>query len=1166
MKKILLFLCCFLAGKLFAQVNLQTGSAQYAVPVYQFSDNQSRLSLGVSLNYHSGNGLLVNDIASNVGTGWGLAAGGSITRMQVGEPDDQPERNGAFDDISRYPAGYLYNGQSIADGCPEGMAYYPIFREKNQQYKDHGLVAADREQDRFLFNMNGRTGVFVIGKNLVPKVLGDNNLKIEFTRADMRAGHVRTTITEFTITDEQGIRYVFRDKSYKKQLRYKNALAVYEAIQVFNGLPTNTDIKPMIATGLSDAEDPFIVTAWQLTSIEDPFANRFIGFEYDTRLLETRTGDVVIATESPYNKVTPSVIGPVIITPAIKRHAQVMQVKDISQVKTIQKINFPSGEQLRFEYNNTRSDIKGDKALSSIALYSNDILVHDYRLTQGYFKGNTIEADGDRLCLKSIQQTGQDNSTVLPPYQFEYYTGTPGIADDTVPARGTYKTDIWGYYNGDASNIAAEPAPFYEDVEEYFKCTNLNNKKPKPGYAKNGLMKKIILPAGGSLQFEYEQNQDDASNFDNHYTGGVRVRRTTLHNAQDTAQDITKEYRYVQADGSSSGWGFEPVLNVSELRVKYEPNGTWWNPVTGCEHKWKYPGISYPEENGGEIVRKASAQNKTTQVLLWANDQTSAVINLATAEFSRNAIALSIGSFLFNVVVVAIITCDESAYRQNDIHRTHVNYNIKAPGALPTRYARVEEADVVNNGSIIYEFTNRSFKDLISLNNNFPYPASQRAPDWAYSLPKRVTVYDKDGLIKQRTDNEYEVTVNPITDNNYLSCKCGVKTRTSISSYDWDSNPFYTYTQTSTENSNITPAFYSPYTGRTQLVSTKVRDYTKEGTYHESFTRYEYHPQLFLPNKVITANPAGDTLEQFTYYPQDYTGIAVLQQLKNANALAIPVATETWLRKTSSNGKLLLSAGTTEFATLPNGDIRPKQLFALETDQPVPESTIGVFNPAVLVRNTDYFKSQGIITYNAEGMNVQEDSRTRTTATLYDYNNRYAVASVANAAYNDIAYTGFEADGTGNWTYSNEFIDRTQSITGRACFNLTPGSVNIVKTGLNINKTYFVSCWAKNGTVLVNNLPGTALTTIGDWSLYSFGLSDATEAGLSGSAVIDDLRLYPKGAFMTTATYDPAIGKTAQTNANNQIIYYEYDGLGRMIQVRDEKRNIIKTFEYNYKQ
>src|SRR6185437_6657650 len=116
-----------------AQVDLQTGSSTFSLPLFKWQDNGSRLNTQVSLDYNSGNGLKVNSSASSVGTGWNLTAGGVVTRVQVGEPDDQQENdgNGTYSDVNKYPAGYLYNSMAASAGCPSGLEFYPIFGGQN---------------------------------------------------------------------------------------------------------------------------------------------------------------------------------------------------------------------------------------------------------------------------------------------------------------------------------------------------------------------------------------------------------------------------------------------------------------------------------------------------------------------------------------------------------------------------------------------------------------------------------------------------------------------------------------------------------------------------------------------------------------------------------------------------------------------------------------------------------------------------------------------------------------------------------------------------------------------------------------------------------------------------------------------------------------------------
>src|SRR5215471_9766658 len=130
----------------FAQVNLQTGSAVFSLPVFSWQDNKSRLTTAVALSYSSGNGLRVNDVASNVGQGWTLIQGGEISRIQNGEPDDQLvyDGNGSQQDIRKYPSGYLTGTTPVVNGCPNALTRYPIYGSMNQLYTQRNPVGQDR--------------------------------------------------------------------------------------------------------------------------------------------------------------------------------------------------------------------------------------------------------------------------------------------------------------------------------------------------------------------------------------------------------------------------------------------------------------------------------------------------------------------------------------------------------------------------------------------------------------------------------------------------------------------------------------------------------------------------------------------------------------------------------------------------------------------------------------------------------------------------------------------------------------------------------------------------------------------------------------------------------------------------------------------------------------
>jgi YD repeat-containing protein len=105
------------------------------------------------------------------------------------------------------------------------------------------------------------------------------------------------------------------------------------------------------------------------------------------------------------------------------------------------------------------------------------------------------------------------------------------------------------------------------------------------------------------------------------------------------------------------------------------------------------------------------------------------------------------------------------------------------------------------------------------------------------------------------------------------------------------------------------------------------------------------------------------------------------------------------------------------------------------------------------------------------------------------------------------------------------------------------------------NGDYALSYWIKTGE--------------GPWTLFeqtvtvTSGAVESLIIGDSGS-VIDEVRLCPVGAVMTTYTHDPLVGTTSMTDTNNITSKYEYDGLGRLTTIRDNEENIVKHFNYHY--
>jgi hypothetical protein len=163
-----------------------------------------------------------------------------------------------------------------------------------------------------------------------------------------------------------------------------------------------------------------------------------------------------------------------------------------------------------------------------------------------------------------------------------------------------------------------------------------------------------------------------------------------------------------------------------------------------------------------------------------------------------------------------------------------------------------------------------------------------------------------------------------------------------------------------------------------------------------------------------------------------------------------------------------------------------------------------------------------------------------------------------NAAYADIAYTSFETSQTGNWVISGGNYSSSLSITGRKSYILNSG--NTITSMGHASNNFIVSYWSRNGSLTVNGQSGIAGPPKGGWTYYQHVLSGVTGITISVTQThtIDELRLYPVASQMVTYCYQPLKGISEICDVRNNISYYEYDGMGRLADIRDIDKNILK--------
>ena len=172
---------------------------------------------------------------------------------------------------------------------------------------------------------------------------------------------------------------------------------------------------------------------------------------------------------------------------------------------------------------------------------------------------------------------------------------------------------------------------------------------------------------------------------------------------------------------------------------------------------------------------------------------------------------------------------------------------------------------------------------------------------------------------------------------------------------------------------------------------------------------------------------------------------------------------------------------------------------------------------------------------------------------IYGYNKSLPIAVVQNAmtyeSPNDykpsirkeIFHTSFEEDTSSNV----EILPLAK--TGRKAYR---GSYQVAFNPSSLTDSFVLSYW-------ISRDEGRTWTKVDavrkPWSWVTIG---------EENAYVDEVRVYPQDARMTTYTHLPGIGMTSQTDPNGHTVYYEYDALGRLSAIRDNERRLLKSYQY----
>lgn len=267
-----------------------------------------------------------------------------------------------------------------------------------------------------------------------------------------------------------------------------------------------------------------------------------------------------------------------------------------------------------------------------------------------------------------------------------------------------------------------------------------------------------------------------------------------------------------------------------------------------------------------------------------------------------------------------------------------------------------------------------------------------------------------------------------------------------------------------------------------------------------------------------TTNQAGKSLKATFDYPYDMVRNntdpgGIYQEMINKNMVS-PAIVQSAFKDTAQ-----VELNKTNYYSPFTGQYLPQSL----------EKQIGRFPIETKLRFQQYDNIGNILTLEENGLKG---------GFQWSYNGQYQEAKVINAA---------------NITSLKEFFFE--------------GFENKKDTGVAFGAAHTGLRYWKNNYTTTYAVPNARQYRIQWWNYTGSGWN-FNEAAYTGSMVltgpIDDVRIFPTDAQMTTYTYMPLIGITSECNEKGDVLYYEYDELDRLLLIRDKYRNVAKKYCYNY--
>jgi hypothetical protein len=713
-----------------------------------------------------------------------------------------------------------------------------------------------------------------------------------------------------------------------------------------------------------------------------------------------------------------------------------------------------------------------------------------------------------RLKLKSVSLSEQEK-----PYIFSY--------DESVnlPSKQSYAQDYWGYFNGQISVTTLLSKPYFEALPSYVpnNVSQTFSDRTANDFSKAWILNRIDYPTGGYTLMEFEPNTFSNYSYpiqigmESRYCKGGGVRIKSIKDFDPNAKCNERTYKYefqTVAEGINVTKSFGKIMDLPKIFRKFHLYA-----VSDC-----FQGFSYCVADGFNLARFYGESMRSL-----------------SPTFQSNYVGYD--------KVVEILGNEEN-----------------------------------NNGKIEYNYIN----EVPECNQASIAPCSYT---FYNGKPNLIIYYNSEGKIVKKEDFTY----SPQTD--WLE-SYGIKFETSCFGVAAIVNNLHSY---------------AIQANRVNLESNTETLYDTEGqTIASKKTIYNYHPNHLLFKETIQNS---DNSKYHTYFsfPEQYyyNANSQIKNLIDNNILDVPI--EKVKVKEGSNGIFEVLSGEIIAYNIDNTGLK-KSISFLKNSTPIPLnqfkfSWVNMYGELPLSTTTGPYSQSGqyeyppsyLFEYSDNQLSLVTNKSENNLAYIWGYNNTYPIAETKNATSSECGYTGFENPGYNGW-YSSSSVQITTSdliktgSTSVFLYNEAGVSKTFeVRNNASNHSGYKASVWVKKGINqsfieigILGQTPIRVYNTIeGDeWNLIEVELPRAKLNGYinddliikvkigcmsSIGAYFDDLRFHPMDAHMTSYTYEPFIGVTSISDINNKPTYYKYDGFNRLLYVQDFLGNILKKYEYHYK-